>query len=81
MSERISKIMECTGYAMSEMRKGNRNEIATETALIWINRLGPIERAWLLSVATKAAPESVFDQMIFDNGDLVSLGDINAITD
>ena len=68
MTDRIATLMDQLGTALREMRRNpeSRDRWSTEMATIVRARPGITERAFFLSVAVKAAPDEVFDQMIAD---------------
>jgi hypothetical protein len=54
--ERLRKTFWNTAFALSELRRGeNSYDLSSGLALIWRNRLGTKERAFMLATAVKAA--------------------------
>ena len=69
MSERLDDIMHKTAVALGLLRgySPEERDLASQAlANLWIRDLHPTERAFLLSTASKAAPDEVWDKHVAD---------------
>ena len=76
-SDRIQTALKHTDTALRELRRtAFPGALSGEMALIWRYRLGPVERAFLLSAAAQAAESEYLEKLGFVLGGPPPFGDV-----
>ncbi len=78
MADRLANVLTHTAFALSELRRTTAaGALSGDLALVWRNRLGPVERLFLMGVAVQAVEMDHRYEMAFILGGPPPWGEIN----